>query len=338
MIPDQWYVILESKEAKAGKPVGVVRLGEKLVLWRDAQGRVACLSDLCPHRGAALSAGKCLGSQVQCPFHGFEYDAAGRCVLIPALGRKAAPPKVMQARAYPVQEAHGFIYLWWGKAPVSGNLPPLPFFDSLDEARFSQITFRDPWATHYSRVIENQLDVVHLPFVHYNTIGRGNRTLVNGPLARLTPMPGNSDLLELWVYNAVDQDQRPLKPHEIPEPTRHPFLQFRFPNLWQNWISDNLRLVAAFVPVDDENTILYLRAYQRMTQVPVAREIVNLANAWFSFIVQRQDRRVVITQRPKRSDLRIGEHPISGDDPLLQYRRRRRELIEVAESSPSGLY
>ena len=113
-----------------------------------------------------------------------EYDAAGRCVLIPALGRKAAPPKVMQARAYPVQEAHGFIYLWWGKAPVAGNFPPLPFFDTIEEARFAQITFRDPWATHYSRVIENQLDVVHLPFVHYNTIGRGNRTLVNGPLAR----------------------------------------------------------------------------------------------------------------------------------------------------------
>jgi len=39
----------------------------------------------------------------------------------------------------------------------------------------------DHWNAHYSRCIENQLDVVHLPFVHYNTIGRGNKTLVNGP-------------------------------------------------------------------------------------------------------------------------------------------------------------
>jgi phenylpropionate dioxygenase-like ring-hydroxylating dioxygenase large terminal subunit len=335
MIPNQWYVILESKEVKPGKLVGVRRMGEKLVLWRDAQGQVACLSDRCPHRGAALSAGRvaCQGSQVQCPFHGFEFDAAGRCQLIPAIGRKAGPPKVMQARAYPVREAHGFIYLWWGEAPAPAVLPPLPFFDTLDEARYSQITFRDPWATHYSRAIENQLDVVHLPFVHYNTIGRGNRTLVNGPLTRITPMPGHSDLLELWVYNDLDHDQQPLKPHEIPEPVRHPFLQFRFPNLWQNWISDDMRLVVAFVPVDDENMLMYLRVYQRFVTAPILRNLVNLANAWFSLIIERQDRRVVITQQPKRSDLRIGEHPISGDDPIIKYRRRRRELIEAAESA-----
>jgi phenylpropionate dioxygenase-like ring-hydroxylating dioxygenase large terminal subunit len=331
MIPNQWYVILESKEVKPGKAVGVARLGEKLVLWRDAQGRLACLSDLCPHRGAALSAGKCLGSRVQCPFHGFEYDATGRCVLLPAIGRQAAPPKVMQARAYPVREAHGFIYLWWGQAPAAGDLPPLPFFDSIDETRYSQITFQDPWPTHYSRAIENQLDVVHLPFVHYNTIGRGNRTLVNGPFSRLTPMPGQSDLLEFWVHNDEDHGQQPLKPHEIPEPTRHALIQFRFPNLWQNWLGDDLRLLIAFVPVDHENTLMYIRTYQRFVTVPILRDLVNLVSAWGNFYIERQDRRVVITQRPKRSDLRIGEHPISGDDPIVKYRRRRRELIEAAE-------
>jgi phenylpropionate dioxygenase-like ring-hydroxylating dioxygenase large terminal subunit len=333
MIPNQWYVILESKEVKAGQLTGVMRMGEKLVLWRDAQGSLACLSDLCPHRGAALSAGKCVGSQVQCPFHGFEYDATGRCTLIPANGRKATPPKVMQARAYPVREAHGFIYLWWGPTPTDlSSLPPLPYFDTIDEAHYAQITVRDPWPTHYARAIENQLDVVHLPFVHYNTIGRGHRTLVYGPVSRLTSMPGNSDLLDVWVHNEADEDQRPQKPHEMPVPDRHPSLQFRFPNLWQNWISDEMRLVVAFVPVDDEHMIMYLRAYQRFVTAPVAQELVNLVNVASMYIIERQDRHVVITQRPKRSDLRIGEHPISGDDPIIKYRRRRRELIEAADT------
>jgi phenylpropionate dioxygenase-like ring-hydroxylating dioxygenase large terminal subunit len=337
MIPNQWYVILESKEVKPGKPVGVTRMGEKLVLWRDAQGRAACLRDLCPHRGAVLSIGKRLGDNVQCPFHGFEYDAVGRCRRVPANGLKAQPPKVMQARAYPVREAHGFIYLWWGPQPAGepeeAALPPVPFFDSIDEATFSKITFRDPWPTHYSRAIENQLDVVHLPFVHYNTIGRGNRTLINGPCSRLVSMPGNSDLLELWVYNDTDHGQRPLRSSEIPEPARHPSLQFRFPNLWQNWISDDMRIVAAFVPVDDEHMIMYLRTYQRFVRAPVLRDLVNLLNVAGSFVIERQDRRVVITQEPKRSDLRIGEHPIQGDDPIIKYRRRRRELIEAAQPS-----
>ena len=117
MIPNQWYVILESREVRAGQLVGVTRMGEKLVLWRDAQGKLACLGDHCPHRGAALSLGKCLGERVLCPFHGFEYDASGRCRVVPASGYQAPAPKIMQARAYPVREAHGFVYLWWGSQP-----------------------------------------------------------------------------------------------------------------------------------------------------------------------------------------------------------------------------
>ena len=62
MIRNQWYVVLESQEVKA-KPVGVTRMGEKLVFWRDGQGRVHCLFDKCCHRGAALSAGRCEGER-----------------------------------------------------------------------------------------------------------------------------------------------------------------------------------------------------------------------------------------------------------------------------------
>jgi hypothetical protein len=94
--------------------------------------------------------------------------------------------------------------------------------------------------------------------------------------------------------------------------------------------------VVAFVPVDDEHMIMYIRAYQRFVTAPIVRDLVNLVNAASMYIIERQDRRVVVTQRPKRSDLRIGEHPISGDDPIIQYRRRRRELIEAAETDSCG--
>ena len=40
MIPNQWYAILESDEVKKGKPIGVTRMGEKLVAWRDTRGAV----------------------------------------------------------------------------------------------------------------------------------------------------------------------------------------------------------------------------------------------------------------------------------------------------------
>jgi phenylpropionate dioxygenase-like ring-hydroxylating dioxygenase large terminal subunit len=89
MIPNQWYAILESNEIKKGKLIRVTRMSEKMVAWRNSRGELSVMSDKCPHRGAALSVGKLIGDCIQCPFHGFEYDASGRCTLIPANGRSA---------------------------------------------------------------------------------------------------------------------------------------------------------------------------------------------------------------------------------------------------------
>ncbi len=330
MIPNQWYAILEAKEIPVGRPVGVTRMGEKLVLWRDEDGRVICMRDFCPHRGVALSAGQVIGDHIQCPFHGLKYDASGGCVLVPANGRDAVPPKALKVQTYPAVTAHGLVYIWWGEPQA--DMPPVPFFDNIDERAFSSMTIRDHWATHYSRAIENQLDAVHLPFIHRTTIGRGNRTLVNGPLALVETNCG-APLMNLWVNNEVDTGQTPLKPSEMRQPERHAFLQFLFPNLWQNWIADDMRIVIAFAPVDDENTIMYIRLYQRIVRVPLLRELFNLMGSFANLVVERQDRRVVITQTPKRSGLRIGEKLIQGDGPIVMYRRVRDELIRSGAPS-----
>ncbi len=86
MIPNQWYAILESNEIKSGRSTGVTRMGEKMVAWRNANGRLAVMADKCPHRGASLSPGKIDQDCLQCPFHGFEYDSTGNCMQVPANG------------------------------------------------------------------------------------------------------------------------------------------------------------------------------------------------------------------------------------------------------------
>lgn len=172
-------------------------------------------------------------------------------------------------------------------------------------------TLKDHWANHYARAIENQLDVVHLPFVHHNTIGRGNRTLANGPLAREESHWAGDHLINLWVYNEVDRGQKPKKPSELPEPTRHPLLQFRYGNLWHNWIADNIRIVIAFAPIDQENTMMYIRFYHTV-RAPVLRQLFGWMGALANLVIERQDRRVVVTQRPPRPDLGIGEILIQG--------------------------
>ena len=324
MIPNQWYAILESNEIKKNRIIGVTRMGEKLVAWRNARGDLAIMEDKCPHRGVAFSAGKLVGDYIQCPFHGFQYDTTGTCQLVPANGKNAEPPKALHVRSYPVREEHGFVYIWWGEPqPV---YPPVPWFESIPDTMVYS-TLKDHWANHYSRAIENQLDVVHLPFIHHNTIGRGNRTLVNGPIATEEIHWPGDHLINLWVYNELDHGQKPRRASELPTPDRRPFLQFRFGNLWQNWIADSLRVVVAFAPIDNENTLMYLRYYHTV-RVPVLRQLTGWIGSLSNLVIERQDRRVVNTQRPHRSDLDIGEILIQGDNPIVLYRKIRRALIE----------
>jgi ABC-type antimicrobial peptide transport system ATPase subunit len=58
MIRNQWYVIMDAKEVGKNRPVSVKRMGQKMVLWRDSEGKLACIADRCCHRGASLGLGK----------------------------------------------------------------------------------------------------------------------------------------------------------------------------------------------------------------------------------------------------------------------------------------
>lgn len=122
MIHNQWYSVLESSEVKE-RPVGVTRMGEKLVFWRN-KGKIGCIRDQCIHRGAALSAGKVVDVHVQYPFHGLRYDNSGRVTLIPANGKTSKVPDYYKVDRYPAEDKHGFIWIWWGEHRE--NYPQIP--------------------------------------------------------------------------------------------------------------------------------------------------------------------------------------------------------------------
>jgi phenylpropionate dioxygenase-like ring-hydroxylating dioxygenase large terminal subunit len=332
MIPNQWYVILESKEIRKNEIKGIIRFGKKLVAWRNPQGILGVFRDRCPHRGIRLSLGKVKGDHLQCPFHGFEYDPGGQCRFIPANGKASKVPEYIRAASYPVREANGFAYVWYTPDPGSAgmtdpnSLPPVPWFDDLDDSLIYS-GFTDLWKAHYSRAIENQLDVVHVPFIHHNTIGRGLGPVVNGPYVET-----RDDRIYFWPSNEKDHGQIPLRSDQMTAPPdKDIYLTFIFPNIWQNHIMDSLRIVVAFVPVDDETTLFYLRMYQKMIKIPVLRDFYFFAMRIFNRIVLHQDRRVVETHQPQATTLRMNENLISGDHPVVLYRKRREDLQQRAK-------
>jgi len=316
MIYNKWYIVMESKEVKRGGLAGAVRFNERLLFWRKNSGELVCFYDKCAHRGASLSIGKHFGDEVACPFHGFRYDSNGKTTLIPANGRASAVPDNFKMKTYPVIEKFGFIFMWGGE--VREEYPEIKYFENIDDS-FSFCTTKHIWNVQYSRAIENQLDLVHLPFVHKTTIGAGNKTLVNGPVELV-----KEGEIEFRVFNEIDKGQKAKNEKElqgVEEEKQH--IHFIFPNMWQNWIVQKMRILVAFVPVDEEHTCIYLRTAQKFVKFPILKELTDAIMMYFSIIVLNQDKRVVLTQIPKYSELKMNENLVSGDKPIATYRMLR---------------
>lgn len=318
MIFNQWYAIMPSDKVKKGRIVSARRLNMDLVLFRAESGEISCVVDQCTHRGAALSKGKLVGDCIQCPFHGLQFDAQGKCRLIPANGISSKEDlSRYNVKNYPVQEQHGIIYIWNGDKESADR--ELPFFNDIIDSSFVYSEIEDHWASHYSRSIENQLDVVHLPFVHHNTIGRGQRTLVNGPKVEV-----KNNTITTSASNSFDNGQKPMKHDECSIGTT--YVSFMFPNIWVNNISDDIKVFIYFAPVDDENTILYIRFYCKLSKLRFINKAIAFFGKFGNRLIERQDKRVVITQKPKASSLKSEEKLIPGDRPIIEYRRKREYL------------
>ncbi len=326
MIINQWYGVLDANELKCSKPIGITRFGEKLVIWRNKDNKISCLFDKCCHRGAALSCGKVVNNEIECPFHGFVYDSSGKVKSIPANGRNNPVPKEYYVNAYHAEEKYDFIWVWYGENKEV--LPEIPFFKDLRNG-FSYGGFSETWPVHYTRAIENQLDVVHLPFVHATSIGRGNKTLVNGPVVKW-----EDNLMTFYVNNVIDYKKSiPLEQEDIKNYKDLFSLQFQMPNSWQNIISKDVRIFAVFAPIDDNHTRIYIRFYQKFIQIPVLKQIVNRLSNISNKYILHQDRKVVLTQIPIKSDLKMDEKLIRGDMPIIEYRKRRALLKSEMENN-----
>jgi len=161
-----WYVACRSQEV--GKQLlGRTICNERVVFFRDAAGKIAALEDFCPHRGLPLSLGRVCNGQLTCGYHGLTVDCQGKTVSMPEQ-RVAGFPRV---RAFPVEERHGFIWIWVGE-PSRAN--PADIHDPVWVGNPS-------WAygggvyhikSDYRLMIDNLMDLTHETYVHASSIGQ----------------------------------------------------------------------------------------------------------------------------------------------------------------------
>ena len=115
-----WHPVAFASEV-TDRPAHADLLGEPLVIWRGAGGAPRVMSDLCVHRGTALSLGWVKGDELVCAYHGWRYGADGRCVAIPQKEDPAAAPAKARVQAFRAQERYGLIWV-----ALEGPRWPLP--------------------------------------------------------------------------------------------------------------------------------------------------------------------------------------------------------------------
>ena len=167
MFINNWYAACIAGEL-TDTPLRVRMLACDFVLFRDADGVARCLSDTCCHRGASLSAGTCKNGDIVCPQHGWEFDGAGKCRLIPAgIKTPSDPPKRARVPAYPVKEKYGLLFVFLGDL-AEKERPPipdiLPEYDELDSWHHGIIKRKKD--INYLRMTENYNDPCHVHYVH----------------------------------------------------------------------------------------------------------------------------------------------------------------------------
>ena len=314
LMQDYWYIILEAKDLKLGKPTQLKRFGKNLTLWRDEKGEVNCLEDRCPHRGASLGLGKVENGCVVCPFHGAAFDGSGNCSHLPFVDEESVKEK-LKIESFRVSEKYGFVWLWYGDN-FNGQEPCL--FNDLDKG-FAFHTMNKSWNTHYSRVIENQLDYYHLPFVHKQTIGRGFKPPVASELPEKMRVTFENDVISAFL--------------EIPSRSGSSQFRFMFPNAWQLRISPFMFLFAAFCPVDDENTVMILRTYFRGKSFVALKTWMLKMSPIFNYKILAEDEAVVLSQRPKKISEHMEDNLIAYDKPIAFFRKHYFSRIKPAKTA-----
>ena len=176
--PDGWYLIAPSAHLQAEHLIQKTWMGREVVAWRDSAGAVCVADAYCPHLGACLgpeTGGQVCDGRLRCPFHGFEFDIAGRCVATP-LG---PPPRKARLAAYPVQEVNGFIFAYWDH---QGRAPAWQVPDRCPEGWSRRVIKRRRLRTHPQVTTENSVDFGHLSYVHgYRDLKQLSPSRIDGP-------------------------------------------------------------------------------------------------------------------------------------------------------------
>jgi phthalate 4,5-dioxygenase oxygenase subunit len=267
LLRQYWLPAAKSSEVvTGGDPVRLMLLGEKLIAFRDATGRVGVMDHRCPHRCASLFYGRNEAGGIRCVYHGWQFDADGNCIDMPNLTPEQDFRQKVHAKAYKVAERAGVIWVHMG---ARAEAPPMPQIEATllpdDDVTIMFVQRECNWL----QALEGDIDTSHFGFLHVGSVKPEHvqdDNLLKYQLANRAP-----------AYQVTDTDWGTMycayRPADEGK-TYWRFAHFGFP-FW-TWIpqgdfTDRVQ-ARAWVPIDDTHTMFVSFNWNQQSRSPPLKD------------------------------------------------------------------
>src|SRR5215210_3030488 len=247
-----WIPAMLSSEVPTpdSDPLRVLLLGEKLIAFRDTNGKVGLIQNHCPHRGASLFFGRNEEGGLRCVYHGWKFAVDGTCLDMPNEPAESDFKHKVKATAYPTRERGGIVWAYLGPRTEPPELPDLEP-NNLGDRSVAIAVQRE---CNYVQALEGDIDTSHFSFLHF------------GHAQPEHAKPGTFQYFQLKhrdpKYSVLDTDYgatygayRPADDGKLYWRIAH-FLFPCFTMIPTGVLGDQI-LVRAWVPIDDDHTMFY---------------------------------------------------------------------------------
>jgi len=149
-------------------PVRLELLSEKMLAFRDTEGKLGLIDEFCAHRGVSLWFGRNEQNGIRCPYHGWKYDVNGNCTEVPSEPTSGYCERI-KLKSYPMVERGGVIWVYMGPADKQ---PPLPEWEFATLPLEHSYMSKRVQASNWLQALEGGIDSSHVSFLHSASLSR----------------------------------------------------------------------------------------------------------------------------------------------------------------------
>src|SRR5918999_128022 len=160
-----WLPVLHADELPENEcpPVRVKIMSERLLAFRDTEGKYGLIDEFCAHRGVSLWFGRNEENGLRCPYHGWKYDVTGQCIDVPSEAPESGFCQKIKLKSYPLVKIGPVLWTYMGSPE---KRPPLPEWEFALVPESHSLMSKRYQEANWLQALEGGIDSSHVSFLH----------------------------------------------------------------------------------------------------------------------------------------------------------------------------